>query len=134
MNCNPNVIEMLGGKPDNYAMVSRAGKTLLDNKKLFLSKKAIYSFGGYANDQLRRLQLGLLQQTDNPALKEQFAQRSVQRVVNSFKTLDKDTDFEVFIGKPAGNTEEELLVNVNLSNYPLRELKSLIKASNAAVA
>lgn len=77
MNCNPNVIEMLGGKPDNYAMVSRAGKTLLDNKKLFLSKKAIYSFGGYANDQLRRLQLGLLQQTDNPALKEQFAQRSV---------------------------------------------------------
>lgn len=21
MNCNPNVIEMLGGKPDNYAMV-----------------------------------------------------------------------------------------------------------------
>lgn len=45
-----------------------------------------------------------------------------------------DTDFEVFIGKPAGNTEEELLVNVNLSNYPLRELKSLIKASNAAVA
>lgn len=134
MNCNPNVIEMLGGKPDNYAMVSQAGKTLLDNKKLFLSKKAIYSFGGYANDQLRRLQLGLLQQTDNPALKEQFAQRSVQRVVNSFKTLGKDTDFEVFIGKPAGNTEEELLVNVNLSNYPLRELKSLIKASNAAVA
>ena len=116
MNCNPNVIEMLGGKPDNYAMVSQAGKTLLDNKKLFLSKKAIYSFGGYANDQLRRLQLGLLQQTDNPALKEQFAQRSVQRVVNSFKTLGKDTDFEVFIGKPAGNTEEELLVNVNLSN------------------
>lgn len=134
MNCNPNVIEMLGGKSDNYAMVSRAGKTLLDNKKLFLSKKAIYSFGGYANDQLRRLQLGLLQHTDNTALKEQFAQRSVQRVVNSFKTLGKDTDFEVFIGKPAGNTEEELLVNVNLSNYPLRELKSLIKASNAAVA
>ena len=54
--------------------------------------------------------------------------------MNSFKTLGKDTDFEVFIGKPAGNTEEELLVNVNLSNYPLRELKSLIKASNAAVA
>ena len=80
------------------------------------------------------MQLGLLQQTDNPALKEQFAQRSVQRVVNSFKTLGKATDFEVFIGKPAGNTEEELLVNVNLSNYPLRELKSLIKASNAAVA
>lgn len=134
VQCNPNIIELLGNDPELYVNMTPEGKMLLDNKELFLSKRVACSYGGFANDQLRRLQLGLLQQTDNPALKEQFAQRSVQRVVNSFKTLGKDTDFEVFIGKPAGNTEEELLVNVNLSNYPLRELKSLIKASNAAVA
>ena len=134
VQCNPNIIELLGNDPELYVNMTPEGKMLLDNKELFLSKRVACSYGGFANDQLRRLQLGLLQQTDNTALKEQFAQRSVQRVVNSFKTLGKDTDFEVFIGKPAGNTEEELLVNVNLSNYPLRELKSLIKASNAAVA
>lgn len=54
--CNPNVIEMLGFEPEDYVQISPAGKLLVENKKLFLSKKAINSFGGYANAQLRRLQ------------------------------------------------------------------------------
>lgn len=82
INCNPNVIEMLGSKPDNYMMVSPEGQMLLDNKALFLSKKALYSFGGYANDQLRRLQMGLLQNDVNTDMKEEFALRSVQRVLS----------------------------------------------------
>lgn len=53
---NPNVIEMLGCKKDHYAHISPGGALLLDNKKLFLSQAAAYSFGGYANAQLRRLQ------------------------------------------------------------------------------
>lgn len=59
LNCNPNTIEMLGCRPDSYALVSPSGQMLLANKELFLSRKAIYSFGGYANSQLRRLQNGL---------------------------------------------------------------------------
>lgn len=57
-SCNPNTIEMLGGRPGQYHRVSPAGQLLLDNKKLFLSKRALHSFGGYANAQLRRLQNG----------------------------------------------------------------------------
>ena len=57
-SCNPNTIEMLGGRPEQYHRVSPAGQLLLDNKKLFLSKRALHSFGGYANAQLRRLQNG----------------------------------------------------------------------------
>ena len=49
---------MLGGRPEQYHRVSPAGQLLLDNKKLFLSKRALHSFGGYANAQLRRLQNG----------------------------------------------------------------------------
>lgn len=104
INCNPNVIEMLGSKPDNYLMVSPEGQMLLDNKALFLSKKALYSFGGYANDQLRRLQMGLLQNDVNTDMKEEFALRSVQRVLSAA-----------------------------LTNFPLRDFKSLIKAVNATV-
>lgn len=55
-NCNPNTIEMLGNKPEHYFYVSPIGREFIDNKNLFLSKKAIYSFGGYANQQLRRLE------------------------------------------------------------------------------
>lgn len=47
-NCNPNTIEMLGLLPEHYLYVSPIGQELLNNKKLFLSKKAAYSFGGYA--------------------------------------------------------------------------------------
>ena len=56
LKCNPNTIEMLGLKPEHYLYVSPVGQELLDNKKLFLSKKAVHSFGGYANQQLYRLQ------------------------------------------------------------------------------
>ena len=37
-------------------MLFRSGQELLDNRNLFLSKRAAKSFGGYASAQLRRLQ------------------------------------------------------------------------------
>ena len=54
-SCNPNTIEMLGLKPEHYLHLSPTGKLLLDNADLFLSKKALNSFGGYAMAQLNRL-------------------------------------------------------------------------------
>lgn len=54
-SCNPNTIEMLGLKPEHYLHVSPAGELLLQNKDLFLSKRAVNSFGGYANAQMNRL-------------------------------------------------------------------------------
>lgn len=53
--CNPNTIEILGLKPEHYLKVTPVGQLLLDNKDLFLSKQAVYSFGGYAKAQLNRL-------------------------------------------------------------------------------
>lgn len=70
--CNPNCIEMLGGEPDQYLMLSPAGKLLLDNKQLFLSRRAIGSFGGYAQAQLRRLQVSLAKERVTPMEKGQF--------------------------------------------------------------
>lgn len=54
-NCNPNVIEILGLRPQDYLYVSDPAKLLLDNKQLFLSKQAVKTFGGYALSQLNRL-------------------------------------------------------------------------------
>ena len=53
--CNPNTIEILGCRPEHYAMVSEYGKMLLDNKEIFLSKLAYGSFAGYARAQFQRL-------------------------------------------------------------------------------
>lgn len=70
--CNPNTIEMLGGEPDQYLMVSPEGQLLLDNKSLFLSKRAVHAFGGYAQSQLRRLQVALAKERVEPMQKGQF--------------------------------------------------------------
>lgn len=54
-NCNPNVIELLGLKPEHYLKLTIPGKLILQNRKLFLSQQAAKTFGGYASAQLRRL-------------------------------------------------------------------------------
>ncbi len=53
--CNPNTIEILGCRPEHYAMVSECGQKLLDSRELFLSKLAYGSFAGYARAQFQRL-------------------------------------------------------------------------------
>ncbi|WP_295154701.1 DNA polymerase beta superfamily protein [uncultured Ruminococcus sp.] len=53
--CNPNTIEILGCKPEHYAMVNEYGQMLLDNREIFLSKLAYGSFAGYARGQFQRL-------------------------------------------------------------------------------
>lgn len=56
INCNPNVIEILGTKPEHIFAITDEGKMLRNHVNLFLSRKVAHSFGGYANQQLRRLQ------------------------------------------------------------------------------
>lgn len=53
--CNPNTIEILGCKPEHYAMVNEYGQMLLNNREIFLSKLAYGSFAGYARGQFQRL-------------------------------------------------------------------------------
>ena len=54
-NCNPNTIELLGCKPEHYIILNSIGQEMIDNRAMFLSRRAINSFGGYANQQLREV-------------------------------------------------------------------------------
>lgn len=67
LNCNPNCVEMLGCKEDHYIYVSTKGRELLNHYKLFLSQRAVHSFGGYADAQLRRLQNALAREAYLPS-------------------------------------------------------------------
>ena len=66
---------MLGLKPEHYIYLSPIGQELLDNKKIFLSKRAVQSFGGYAFAQLRRL--------DNKAARTLAQAEREQHILNS---------------------------------------------------
>lgn len=65
LNSNPNVIEVLGLKPEHYLYVTNIGQELIDNRHMFLSQKCIQSFGGYANQQLHRLKNGIDKKKDD---------------------------------------------------------------------
>lgn len=53
---NPNTVEVLGCKPEHYLHLSDIGRTLIENRKMFLSKVCIHTFAGYAGSQLRRME------------------------------------------------------------------------------
>lgn len=53
--CNPNIIEILFTDPSDHITVMSSAKMVLENRDMFLSSKAFYSFGGFAFDQLRKI-------------------------------------------------------------------------------
>ncbi len=127
-NCNPNTIEILGLKPEHYLYLSSIGKELLDNKKLFLSKRAVYSFGGYANQQLRRLSnkaARLVGQTEN----EQYILKTIQHAKYDFKEKYfemPDDAINLYTDKAVQEDyDTEIFMNINLHHYPLRDWKAM---------
>lgn len=54
-DCNPNIIEVLFTSPVDHVHVGPAGAMLIENRDLFLSKKARHTFSGYAMAQLKRI-------------------------------------------------------------------------------
>lgn len=126
VQCNPNIIELLGNNPELYVNMTPEGKMLLDNKELFLSKRVACSYGGFANDQLRRLQMGLLRNGNSPEwLKNKFEKRSLERVLAAQNKLD---DFSLSIGEDEDEDgKHPLLISGNMSNYPVTSLKSMLK-------
>lgn len=92
INCNPNTIELLGCKPEHYFLLTDVGRQMIENRGLFLSQKAVASFGGYATQQLRRLQNALARDRVSQAQTEEHIKGALERSIKSFE--DKFTSFE----------------------------------------
>jgi uncharacterized protein len=54
-DCNPNIVEVLWTEPADHVIVTPLGQELLDSRALFLSRKARFTFSGYATAQLKRI-------------------------------------------------------------------------------
>ena len=52
---NPNVMSLLWNEPKYYIDISPEGQALIDNRGLFVSRKAYHAFSGYAYSQLKRM-------------------------------------------------------------------------------
>ena len=133
---NPNVIEIVGLKPEHYLYLSSIGKELLDNRHLFLSKRCIYSFGGYATAQFRRL--------DNKAVRLVSQSEQEQHILNSIKNASytfkehyfpyDDNAIKLYIGKSEREEyDSEIFMDIDLKHYPLRDYKSMWAEMNNIV-
>ena len=137
LNCNPNTIELLGLKEEHYLYLNDIGKELINNKKLFLSKKAIQSFGGYASAQLRRLQNALARESYPQEEKEKHIYNSVKNAINTFN--DRYQEFQegslkIYIDQSNKiDMNEEIFVDANLKHYPLRDYKNIWAEMNNIV-
>lgn len=84
LNCNPNICEIIGLNVEQFLIKSKAGQELIDNHHIFLSKRAISSFGGYADAQLRRIQNAIARDSLDQGDREKHILRSVTSALDDF--------------------------------------------------
>lgn len=134
--CNPNTIELLGLRPEHYLYVSPIGQEILDNKKMFLSKKAVHTFGGYANAQLRRLEnksARLVSQSDMERhILKSIEHASVDMKARYFDVPEDAIKLYIDTAVQEGY-DTEIFMDVVLKHYPLRDFKDLWSEMHAIV-
>ena len=125
---NPNTIEMLGCRPEQYLHLTRIGELLLENKKLFLSQRAIYTFGGYANSQLRRME----NKSSRLADQEHRERNILKSIENAWIDLKRrhmpfaEDAINLYIDDAVTDTmDKEIFMDIHLSHYPLRDYSGL---------
>lgn len=130
LNCNPNTIEMLGCKPEHYIYLTPLGQEMIDNRRLFLSQRACNSFGGYATQQLRRLENAVARDHLPQGRKEEHIKNSMQRALTSFEdryTEMRNGSIVLHIDKSQKeDLDEEIFADIHLDHYPARDFNGIM--------
>lgn len=128
--CNPETIEMLGCRKDHYIHLTSLGQNILDNRHMFLSKRAANSFGGFADAQLRRLECMMLGDRMPQGRLEEHMNNSIhhalQHMQHKFSSYDGSgiTTYTDISNKP--DLEREVFADINLKHFPVRDFNSII--------
>ena len=137
LNCNPNTIEIVGLDDDQYAVVSPLGKEILDNKALFLSKRAAASFGHYADAQLRRLQNAIARDSLPQPSREEHILKSVKHTIDDFNRRQPEeykTDAKLYIdAAETEGLETEIFMDADFRHFPLRRYSDMMNSLHTVV-
>jgi uncharacterized protein len=55
-DANPNILELLWLKPEQYLLQTEVGAELIKHRQLFMTSKCKWTFSGYAHSQLKKIQ------------------------------------------------------------------------------
>lgn len=129
LECNPNTCEILGLDEEQYLIKTKLGQEFLDNKGVFLSKRAAKSFGGYASAQLRRLQNAIARDSMPQTEKERHILNSVKNALEDFQRRYTSFDrgsVHLYIDKAENpELETEIFVDAAYKHLPLRDYENM---------
>jgi len=136
-NCNPNAIEMLGCLPEHYLYLSDVGKELLENRHMFLSKRCVNAFGGYANEQLRRLQNAMARDSYPKAEREKHILNTIRNMRHHLAEVYPSYDegsMKLYIAESAKEgLDTEIFVDLALKGFPLRDYRGIMSEMNTVI-
>ena len=137
LECNPNTIELLGLDEDQYLIKNELGQELLDHKGLFLSKRAVKSFGGYASAQLRRLQNAIARDSMAQQEREQHIYSSVKNALEDFQRKNEMFDkgnIRIYIDESQNpELETEIFIDADYKHLPLRDYENMLGVMNSVI-
>ena len=120
-DCNPNVLELLGTKPEHVLYMSDAGKKVRDNAEIFLSKLAYQKFVGYATAQLRRLQNALAHDSYPQREKNLHILKSIQSMMianrQAYALEHAEINFEP--------VDDEIFISICADKLPLKNFLAM---------
>ena len=137
LDCNPNSCEILGLPREKYMILSPLGEELLNHRSVFLSKRAIKSFGGYATAQLRRLQNAIARDALPQADREKHILSSVRNALEDFNRRNPCSgmgSIRLYIDQAVTpEMETEIFVDADYRHFPLRDYNSLMDTLHGVV-
>ena len=103
---------------------------MIEQRDMFLSQRAVQSFGGYANQQLRRLECAVARDRLPQAKKEEHTLNSMKSSLKHFESkytkFDKGSIVLYTAESPREECDTEIFANITLSHYPAREFNSIM--------
>ncbi len=130
LECNPNSCEILGLPEDKYMILTPLGEELLRHRTLFLSKRAVKAFGGYASAQLRRLQNAVARDALPQAEREKHVLHSVLSAMEDFSRrnpLPGAENVRLYIDRAVTpEMETEIFIDAAFRHLPLRDCAGLL--------
>lgn len=130
-SCNPAIMEIIYASDENIIMINELGKMIRDNAGIFLSNNIIKTFGGYAYQQLIRLKNALSRDISEEDYNAYILER-LRYYEDSCRNHFAYFDLEHLSFKYDDNNN--VLIDVDLKNYPLGSFKQMLMNMQQLVA
>lgn len=121
---NPNVLEILGVRPEDRFYVSPVGQEVFDNVNMFLSKHIAVKVNGFATSQLRKIQSITARNGDEKTQGEYMLDATNKKIADfngRYPTLIENSDMKLSLECIDG--EWKIVCTGNFWKVPLTEMK-----------